>query len=76
MNNEEAVGEGGEEQAGVGPQLGHQAGGEEAGQGEGGVGEGGAAIKHGSPEILTTSRAYMRLELTLNSSPSSMAIEL
>ena len=76
VDDEEAVGEGGEEQAGVGPQLGHQAGGEEAGQGEGGVGEGGAAIKHGSPEILTTSRAYMRLELTLNSSPSSMAIEL
>ena len=76
MNDEEAVGEGGEQQAGVGPQLGHQAGGEQAGHGKGGVGEGGAAIKHGSPEILTTTRPYMRLELTLNSSPSSMAIEL
>lgn len=51
MDDEEAVGEGGEEQAGAGPQLGHQAGGEEAGQGEGGVGEGGAAIKHVSREL-------------------------
>lgn len=53
MDDEEAVGEGGEEQAGAGPQLGHQAGGEQAGQGEGGVGEGGAAIKHGSRELVT-----------------------
>ena len=52
MDDEQAVGQGGEEQAGAGPQLGHQAGGEQAGQGEGGVGEGGAGIKHGSRELL------------------------
>ena len=51
MEDEDAVGEGGEEQTGAGPQLGHQAGREEAGQGEGGVGEGCAAIKHDSREL-------------------------
>ena len=53
MDDEEAVGEGREEQASAGPELGHQAGGEEAGQGEGGVGEGGAGIKHGSRQLVT-----------------------
>ena len=54
VDDEEAVGEGGEEQAGAGPQLGHQARREEAGQGEGGVGEGCAGIKHDSRDLVIT----------------------
>ena len=75
LQDEEAVGERGEEEAGAGAQRRHQARGGQAGQSEGGVGHGGAAIQC-IQHLGHLMDPYMRLELTLNSSPPCDEIEL